>query len=195
MMNGYASFEPSTQVGSSSWSFSTRVTCPTTHPAPVARLRDAIVASDAMPLVWLSDGSDHDRWPLPTSAVTHPRSAGCFAPCGCGRDEGMPLIDVIGRCSLLPAGCSNRARPRCEARVVSNRAPMPTSSYSTPSRSPIRRLMPRARGPGQASATSWSTAPSSYETPACFPLPAPAARCAQNQDDSHSDRDSVTSLS
>ena len=40
---------------------------------------DAIVASDAMPLVWLSDGSDHDRWPLPASAVTHPRSAGCFS--------------------------------------------------------------------------------------------------------------------
>src|SRR5438067_2842175 len=41
---------------------------------------DAIVASDAMPLIWpAGERPDEDAWPPPAQATTHPRTAGCFS--------------------------------------------------------------------------------------------------------------------
>jgi cytosine/adenosine deaminase-related metal-dependent hydrolase len=39
----------------------------------------AIVASDAMPLTWTGPRPDPLAWPLPPTAVTHPRTAGTFS--------------------------------------------------------------------------------------------------------------------
>ena len=38
----------------------------------------SVVASDAMPLTWLSRPADPLAWPLPPTAITHPRTAGTF---------------------------------------------------------------------------------------------------------------------
>ena len=65
---------------------------------------DAIVASDALPLVAVSDDFDPLRWPLMPGAVTHPRSAGCFSRAlRLWREEGAPLAEALRRCTLLPA--------------------------------------------------------------------------------------------
>ena len=66
---------------------------------------DTMVASDAMPLTW--QGAADDRaWPLPPSALTHPRTAGTFARSfrrlvGEGT---LSIAEFIRRASLLPAG-------------------------------------------------------------------------------------------
>jgi hypothetical protein len=79
-------------------------------PADVAVLRrslsfdNAIVASDALPLVPVSDHFDPRQWPLASGAVTHPRSAGCFSKAlRLWREEGAPLAEAVRRCTLLPA--------------------------------------------------------------------------------------------
>jgi N-acyl-D-aspartate/D-glutamate deacylase len=66
----------------------------------------AVVASDAMPLTWTGRPPAGDPWPLPATAVTHPRSAGTFSRSVrmLTRDEhGLSLSDVLAKCSLLPA--------------------------------------------------------------------------------------------
>src|SRR5262249_18677068 len=75
----------------------------------------SVVASDAMPLTWISPPADPLAWPLPPTAITHPRTAGTFcrtlrlltrdtpfgdAP-GQGAAEG--LAAVLAKCSLEPA--------------------------------------------------------------------------------------------
>jgi hypothetical protein len=79
-------------------------------PAKMAELRrslnfaDAIVASDALPLVVVADHFDPLAWPLARGAVTHPRSAGCFSRAlRLWREEGAPLAEAVRRCTLLPA--------------------------------------------------------------------------------------------
>jgi N-acyl-D-aspartate/D-glutamate deacylase len=68
--------------------------------------RDAAVASDA--LFWEVDGKllTEDVWPLPTKAVAHPRSAGCFARI-LGRyvreRKKLSLPEALRHCSLRPA--------------------------------------------------------------------------------------------
>ena len=81
-----------------------------TNPADHALLRrsltfeDAIVASDAMPPVWTEGRPDQEAWPVPRAAVTHPRTAGCFARAlRLWREEGTPLIEGVRRCTLLPS--------------------------------------------------------------------------------------------
>jgi hypothetical protein len=74
---------------------------------------DAIVASDAMPLTWGGPVPDPMAWPLPESAVTHPRTAGTFAralrmlaaDAGSAVGTGGPLglTETLRRSSLLPA--------------------------------------------------------------------------------------------
>ena len=66
---------------------------------------DAIVASDAMPLTWTLDTKpDWSAWPVPAGFVTHPRTAGCFARAlRLWREEGVPLLEAVRRCTLLPA--------------------------------------------------------------------------------------------
>jgi N-acyl-D-aspartate/D-glutamate deacylase len=76
----------------------------------------AMVASDAMPLTWSGPAPDPLSWPLPETAVTHPRTAGTFSralrmlargtgPLGTGTLGTGPLglAEVLSRCSLLPA--------------------------------------------------------------------------------------------
>ena len=66
----------------------------------------AIVASDAMPLTWTGPPPGPLAWPLPGTAVTHPRTAGTFARAlrlltrGGGQ---LSLAEALRKCSLLPA--------------------------------------------------------------------------------------------
>jgi cytosine/adenosine deaminase-related metal-dependent hydrolase len=66
----------------------------------------AIVASDAMPLTWSGAPPDPLSWPLPATAVTHPRTAGTFCRALrmlAGADGPLGLAETLRRCSLLPA--------------------------------------------------------------------------------------------
>jgi N-acyl-D-aspartate/D-glutamate deacylase len=102
-----------------------------------------VIASDAMPLTWTGagaggtgtggTGTDQElAWPLPATAVTHPRTAGTFArTLRLSRDRaggGLPLADVLARCSLRPARVledrvsamrgKGRLRPGADADIV-----------------------------------------------------------------------------
>src|SRR5579875_3881568 len=71
----------------------------------------AIVASDAMPLTWTGPQPDWMAWPLPGTAITHPRAAGTFsralrlltrdAPAAGAAP--LRLADALSKCTLLPA--------------------------------------------------------------------------------------------
>jgi N-acyl-D-aspartate/D-glutamate deacylase len=66
----------------------------------------SVVASDAMPLTWTGPAPDPRVWPLPDSAITHPRSTGTFSRAVrmLTRDAGsMGLADALAKCTLLPA--------------------------------------------------------------------------------------------
>jgi cytosine/adenosine deaminase-related metal-dependent hydrolase len=66
----------------------------------------AIVASDAMPLTWTGPAPDPLAWPLPETAITHPRSAGTFSRALrlLTRDGGpLSLAEALSKCSLRPA--------------------------------------------------------------------------------------------
>ncbi len=66
----------------------------------------AVVASDAMPLTWTGPAPDPLAWPLPATAITHPRSAGTFSRALrlLTRDGGpLSLPEALAKCSLLPA--------------------------------------------------------------------------------------------
>lgn len=81
-------------------------------PADVAFLQralafpDAIVASDAMPVLWADGTHESDLWPLPPGGTTHPRTSGTFA-----KAIRMMVIELgewswveaFRRCSLLPS--------------------------------------------------------------------------------------------
>jgi N-acyl-D-glutamate deacylase len=67
---------------------------------------EGVVASDTVQ--WQVDGKTllDDVWPLPASAVAHPRSAGCFCRI-LGRyvreEKKMTLMAALEKCSLRPA--------------------------------------------------------------------------------------------
>jgi cytosine/adenosine deaminase-related metal-dependent hydrolase len=66
----------------------------------------AVVASDAMPLTWAAPPPDPLTWPLPDTAITHPRTAGTFSRALrlLTRDGGsLSLADALSKCSLRPA--------------------------------------------------------------------------------------------
>ncbi len=64
---------------------------------------DVITASDAMPLLPVAPGFAEDTWPIGAGAVTHPRTAGCFARMlRLAREEGWALAEVVRRCTLMP---------------------------------------------------------------------------------------------
>lgn len=67
---------------------------------------DAMVASDAMPVLW-ADGSHETRaWPLPPGGTTHPRTAGTFTRAlrMMVREQGSwSWPEAFRRCSYLPA--------------------------------------------------------------------------------------------
>jgi N-acyl-D-aspartate/D-glutamate deacylase len=81
---------------------------------------DAVVASDAMPAVGPDGWSDSSDWPLPSTYITHPRTAGTFSRAlRLWRDERTPLLDAIERCTLLPARVLEACAPamRSKGRV------------------------------------------------------------------------------
>jgi hypothetical protein len=70
----------------------------------------SVVASDAMPLTWISPPADALAWPLPRTAITHPRTAGTFCRTlrlltrdvpGAAGPASLPA--VLAKCSLEPA--------------------------------------------------------------------------------------------
>src|SRR5271170_2448122 len=66
----------------------------------------AVVASDAMPLTWTGPVPDPLAWPLPETAITHPRTAGTFSRALrlLTRDGGpLSLAEALSKCSLRPA--------------------------------------------------------------------------------------------
>ena len=75
----------------------------------------AVVASDAMPLTWTAPPADPHVWPLPPTAITHPRTAGTFSRAirlltreaggfGESRESGeFGLVQALAKCSLEPA--------------------------------------------------------------------------------------------
>jgi hypothetical protein len=77
------------------------------------RTPSTMVASDAMPLEWLNGNPDPRIWPLPPTAITHPRTAGTFARATriLTRELGYPVSEAVRRCSLLPARVLEAAVP------------------------------------------------------------------------------------
>jgi N-acyl-D-aspartate/D-glutamate deacylase len=65
----------------------------------------AVVASDAMPLTWTSPMADPGVWPLPPTAITHPRTAGTFSRALrlLTREGPLSLPETLAKCSLEPA--------------------------------------------------------------------------------------------
>jgi hypothetical protein len=77
----------------------------------------AVVASDAMPVTWTEPPADPHAWPLPPTAITHPRTAGTFSrtlrlltregPLGgegsLPRGGPLSLGQALAKCSLEPA--------------------------------------------------------------------------------------------
>jgi cytosine/adenosine deaminase-related metal-dependent hydrolase len=71
----------------------------------------AIVASDAMPLTWTGPVPDPLAWPLPGTAITHPRTAGTFSRAlrlltrgpAAGEPGPFGLAEALAKCSLRPA--------------------------------------------------------------------------------------------
>jgi cytosine/adenosine deaminase-related metal-dependent hydrolase len=66
----------------------------------------SVVASDAMPVTWTEPPADPLVWPLPRTAITHPRTAGTFARAlrMLTRGDGtLGLAEALSKCSLEPA--------------------------------------------------------------------------------------------
>ena len=78
------------------------------------------IASDAMP--WsLADGTTYtgDAWPLPDDATSHPRSAGTFTRFlrhWVRERQELPLVDGIGKCTLIPADILAASTPAMRAK-------------------------------------------------------------------------------
>jgi N-acyl-D-aspartate/D-glutamate deacylase len=65
----------------------------------------SVIASDAMPLTWIGAAPEPTVWPLPSAAVTHPRTAGTYARSirTLSRGGGLSLPEILAKCSLHPA--------------------------------------------------------------------------------------------
>ncbi len=80
---------------------------------------DAIVASDAMPLIWPDGATESREWPLPPGAATHPRTAGTFAKSlrRLVRETGSwDWPEAFRRCSYLPARVLDEVAPAARAK-------------------------------------------------------------------------------
>nr|WP_281254256.1 amidohydrolase family protein [Mumia flava] len=80
---------------------------------------DAIVASDAMPLMWGGGVLDTRDWPLPPGAGTHPRTSGTFAKSlrTMVRETGTwTWLEAFRRCSFLPARVLDEVAPGAAAK-------------------------------------------------------------------------------
>ncbi len=77
-------------------------------------LPDSVIASDAMPSVLPGGRLVRDEWPVPSGAVNHPRSAGCYARTfgWLVRELGvLSMTEAVRRCTLLPAQILQDAVP------------------------------------------------------------------------------------
>lgn len=75
---------------------------------------DAIVASDAMQVVWPDGSRDTRQWPLPPAGSTHPRTAGTFARSvrRMVHETGhWTWAEAFRRCSYLPARVLDELAP------------------------------------------------------------------------------------
>lgn len=75
---------------------------------------DTAIASDGAEPVWRTTPKDSLRWPLPPDVVAHPRTAGTYGRTirTLARESGaLSLMEVIRRCSLLPAQIVAEASP------------------------------------------------------------------------------------
>jgi N-acyl-D-aspartate/D-glutamate deacylase len=66
----------------------------------------SVVASDAMPVTWIEPPADPQAWPLPGTAITHPRTAGTYARAVRLLTRGygtLGLAGALAKCSLEPA--------------------------------------------------------------------------------------------
>lgn len=80
---------------------------------------DAIVASDAMPLIWPDGATETHAWPQPPGAATHPRTAGTFAKSlrVMVRETGTwTWLEAFRRCSYLPARLLDETAPAARAK-------------------------------------------------------------------------------
>ncbi|MGH1565756.1 amidohydrolase family protein [Mumia sp. DW29H23] len=80
---------------------------------------DAIVASDAMPVLWGNGVMDSREWPLPPGGATHPRTAGTFAKSLrlMVRETAVwTWLEAFRRCSYLPARVLDDAAPAARAK-------------------------------------------------------------------------------
>jgi cytosine/adenosine deaminase-related metal-dependent hydrolase len=95
------------------------------EPAELALLQralafpDAIVASDAAPVLWPDGTFDSDEWPLPAGASTHPRTAGAFTKSLrlMVRESGAwSWLEAFRRTSFLPARVLADVAPAARAK-------------------------------------------------------------------------------
>lgn len=80
---------------------------------------DALVASDAMPVMWRNGTRESLDWPLPAGAATHPRTAGTFARTlrRMVRETGTwTWLEAFRRCSYLPARLLDEVAPGARAK-------------------------------------------------------------------------------
>jgi hypothetical protein len=80
---------------------------------------DAIVASDAMPVLWPDGTRESLDWPLPSGAATHPRTSGTFARTVrlMVRETGAwSWLEAFRRCSYLPARLLDDVAPDARAK-------------------------------------------------------------------------------
>lgn len=80
---------------------------------------DAIVASDAMPILWQDGRRESLDWPLPAGAATHPRTAGTFTRTlrMMVRETGAwTWLEAFRRCSYLPARLLDDVAPGARAK-------------------------------------------------------------------------------
>lgn len=80
---------------------------------------DAIVGSDAMPILWSGQEMDTYEWPLPPGGQTHPRSAGTFAKTLrlMVRDSATwTWLEAFRRCAYLPARVLDEVAPAARAK-------------------------------------------------------------------------------
>ncbi|MEV5703694.1 amidohydrolase family protein [Actinoallomurus sp. NPDC052274] len=111
-------------------------------------LDDTAIASDAIPFTDAGGTPiDGDR-PLPSDALSHPRSSGTFARflrTMVRETAALSLREALRRCSLLPATFLQAAARRWPARAACGRATTPTSWSSISPRSPTGRRTAPAR--------------------------------------------------
>jgi N-acyl-D-aspartate/D-glutamate deacylase len=80
---------------------------------------DAIVASDAMPVLWPGGTRESLEWPLPAGGRTHPRTAGTFARSlrrMVRETEAWTWLEAFRRCSYLPARVLDDIAPAARAK-------------------------------------------------------------------------------